>query len=416
MKTTTVVIGAGHAGLAVSRCLAERAIDHVVLERGQIANSWRTERWDSLRLITPNWQSRLPHYSYEGADPDGFRTVQETVEYIQRYAELSSSPVVEHAEVTSVRTQNGGYRVVSTAGEWQADSVVIASGACNVPVLPELATGIPTSVASLTAREYRRPGSLPEGGVLVVGASATGVQLAEEIHASGRTVILSVGEHIRAPRRYRGKDIQWWMDAAGVLDEPAGSVDDLDRARRVPSLQLIGSDAGRTLDLNSLTREGIEIVGRAAGLRGATVQFPGSLRNICQLSDLKMHRLLDRFDSWAAASGTADLVRPPERFEPTRVDDSPRLELNFNSAEISSVVWATGLRPEYPWLHVPVLDGRGFIRHEGGITAAPGMYVIGLPFLRRRKSTLIDGAAGDAVELTAHLSAYLGARRRLRAS
>jgi putative flavoprotein involved in K+ transport len=416
MKTTTVVIGAGHAGLAVSRCLAEQAIDHVVLERGQIANSWRTERWDSLRLITPNWQSRLPHYSYEGADPDGFRTVQETVEYIQRYAELSSSPVVEHAEVTSLRTQNGGYRVVSTAGEWQADSVVIASGACNVPVLPELATGIPTSIASLTAREYRRPGSLPEGGVLVVGASATGVQLAEEIHASGRTVILSVGEHIRAPRRYRGKDIQWWMDAAGVLDEPAGSVDDLDRARRVPSLQLIGSDAGRTLDLNSLTRAGIEIVGRAAGLRGATVQFSGSLRNLCLLSDLKMNRLLDRFDSWAAANGTDDIVGPPERFEPTRVDDSPRLELNFNSAEISSVVWATGFRPEYPWLHVPVLDGRGFIRHEGGVTAAPGMYVIGLPFLRRRKSTLIDGAAGDAVELTAHLSAYLGARRRLRAS
>lgn len=410
MNTTTVVIGAGHAGLAVSRYLAQRSIDHVVLERGEVANSWRTERWDSLRLLTPNWQSRLPGYSYEDNDPDGFRTVAETVRFIQRYAEVVSAPVVTHAEVTSLQLRDDRYRVVTTAGEWWSEAVVIASGACNVPRVPSLAAEIPTSIATLTPMDYRNPGSLPDGGVLVVGASATGVQLAAEIQASGRPVTLAVGEHIRAPRTYRGNDIQWWMDAAGVQDELYTQVDDVDRVRSVPSLQLAGSADRRNVDLNSLTRAGVKLAGRLVGLRDRKLQFSGSLRNQCALSDLKMSRLLDRFDAWATAHHLDQSVAPPERFEPTRVEDAPPLDVDLGRGEIRSIVWATGFRPDYQWLDVPVCDYKGRIQHDGGVTAAPGLYLMGMPFLRRRKSTLIDGAGDDARDLTAHLAAFLDAR------
>lgn len=410
MNTTTVVIGAGHSGLAVSRYLTELSIDHVVLERGEVANSWRTERWDSLRLLTPNWQSRLPGYAYDGDDPDGYRTVSETIRFIERYAAVSAAPVVTHAEVTSVRRSIDGYRVVSTAGEWRCRTIVIASGACNIPRIPALAAEIPSSIWTVTAKEYRNPHSVLEGGVLVVGASSTGVQLAAEIQASGRQVTLAVGEHVRAPRMYRGRDIQWWMDAAGVHDELYTEMDDMERARGLPSFQLTGSDERHNIDLNTLSASGVRLVGRLAGLRSDKLQFSGSLRNHCAMSDLKMNRLLDRFDGWSAASGTDAIVEPPERFEPTRVDDSPVLDLDLGSGEIRSIVWATGFRADYHWLDVPVLDQKGRVRHDGGVVAAPGMYLMGVPFLRRRKSTLIDGAADDARDLTAHLAAYLDGR------
>jgi len=387
MNTTTVVIGAGHAGLAMSKCLAEHSIDHVVLERGEVANSWRNERWDSLRLLTPNWQSRLPGYEYRGDDPDGFRTVPETIDFIQRYAEAIAAPVVTNARVTSVRQSGDGFRVVTTAGDWSCRTVVIASGACNIPRVPALAAEISAAITSLTPMDYRNPGQLPDGGVLVVGASATGAQLAEEIQASGRPVTLAVGEHIRVPRTYRRKDIQWWMDAAGVQDDFYTDVDDIGRARSVPSFQLVGSDDRRNIDLNSLCDKGVKLAGRVAGLRGHKLQFSGSLANQCALSDLKMNRLLARIDAWAVTSGLETTIDPPERFEPTRIGDSPALELDLGRGEIQTIIWGTGFRPDYSWLDVPILDERARIRHDGGVTAVPGMYVIGLPFLRRRKST-----------------------------
>lgn len=208
MRTSVVIIGAGHAGLAMSRCLAERSIDHVVLERGEVANSWKTERWDSLRLLTPNWQSRLPGYGYEGGNPDGYRTMPETIAFIERYAGLISAPVRTHTEVRSVRADDDGYSVRTTRGEWHCRAVVLASGACNIPHVPAFAGAVPSSIRTLTPFQYRNPGQLGEGGVLVIGASATGMQIAEEVHLSGRPVTLSVGEHIRVPRIYRGRDIK----------------------------------------------------------------------------------------------------------------------------------------------------------------------------------------------------------------
>ncbi|MEO7403078.1 MAG: NAD(P)-binding domain-containing protein [Burkholderiales bacterium] len=412
MRTSAVIIGAGHAGLAMSRCLTERSIDHVVLERGEIANSWKTERWDSLRLLTPNWQSRLPGYCYEGDEPDCYRTMPETIAFIERYASVISAPVRAHTSVTSVRRTESGYTVTTNQGQWESQAVVLATGACNIANVPALAAAIPPTIPTLTPMQYRSPRTLAEGGVLVVGASATGVQIADEIQRSGRAVTVAVGEHIRMPRSYRGRDIQWWMDVAGVHNQRYDEVDDIRRARRVPSLQLAGYPDHRTVDLNSLATIGVTLVGRLAGIRDGKAQFSGSLANQAALSDLKMNRLLNALDHWVLESangdGTEHSVAPPERFEPTRIDTAPALSLDLTRSGVKTIVWATGFRPDYSWLEVPVLDHKGRIRHDGGVVDAPGLYILGLQFLRRRKSALIDGAGDDARDLSAHLAAYLG--------
>src|SRR5262245_37142779 len=392
----------------MSWCLAQRSIDHVVLERGAVANSWRTERWDSLRLLTPNWQSRLPGYGYSGSDPDGYRTVPEVIAFIAGYARAIAAPVETHTTVVSVRRTETGYLVRTDQGDWQCRTLVIASGACNIADMPGFAGAVPRAIATLTAQQYRNPGQLADGGVLVVGASASGTQIANEIHRSGRPVTLAVGEHIRAPRMYRGKDLQWWMDAAGVHDERYDTVDDITRARRVPSLQLAGTPDRSTLDLNALTDIGVRLVGRLAGITAdGKAQFAGSLRNMCAMSDLKMNRLLELIDEWARANGLDGTVEPPDRLPPTRVETSPPLGMDLVRSGIRTVLWATGYRPDYSWLELPVLDRKGLIRHDGGVVCSPGVYLMGMQFLRRRKSALIDGAGDDARDLSAHLAAYL---------
>ena len=402
----TVVIGAGHAGLAVSRRLAERSIDHVVLERGEVANSWRIERWDSLRLLTPNWQSRLPGMGYSGDDPDGYMTMPEVADFITTYAATISAPVQSGTTVTRVYADDRGYVVETDCGTWTCDAVVIASGGSNLANVPSAAADAPASVTQVTAMTYRSPDDLDDRAVLVVGASATGVQLADEISRSGRAVTISVGEHVRMPRSYRGRDVFWWMDRAGILDERHDEVDDLVRARHLPSPQLIGTPEHRSIDLNALTDRGVELVGRLGGISDGIAQFSGSLANVCMLADLKMNRLLQSFDDWAEASGVSD-IGPARRFDATRVPAPLRLELDFLNDDIGTIVWATGYRPDYSWLDVPVLDRKGRIRHEGGVVDAPGLYVTGLNVLRRRRSSFINGAEHDSEELSEHLERHL---------
>jgi len=402
------VIGAGHAGLAISRVLTEQSLEHVVLERGEVANSWRHERWESLRLLTPNWQCRLPGYPYRGKDPDGFMTMPEVVECISDFAAAISAPVRTHTTVTSVSRANSGYRISTNSGDIHCQSVVLASGAANVPHVPKVREAVPARIECVTTFEYCNPQRLPPGGVLVVGASATGVQLADEIQRSGRPVILSVGEHVRLPRTYRGRDVLWWMENSGVWSQRYDEVDDLERARGLPSPQLIGSPEHKTLDLNVLRAAGVEIVGRLAAIRDGRALFSGGLANHFALADLKMQRLLDTFDEWACRTGRDVEVGPREKFEPTRVPAAPRLSIDLQSGEIRSIVWATGFRPDYRWLDVPVLGRKGELRHDGGVVVdAPGMYAIGLPVLRRRKSTFIIGAEDDARDLVGHLARYL---------
>ena len=404
---TTIIIGAGQSGLAMSKHLTARSIDHVVLERGEVAHSWRTERWDSLRLLTPNWQSRLPGCAYTGDNPNGFMTMPEVVHFLQRYAELSRVPVEIGTRVTRARQLDGGYELSTSGGPWRCRNLVIASGACNLASIPSLSTSLPAKVDSLTPLQFRNPGLLPDGGVMVVGASASGIQLAREISAFGRHVVLSVGEHVRMPRAYRGRDIQWWLDAIGAMDVRYDAIEDIERARRLPSPQLIGTPEGVTVDLNSLRKAGVEIVGRLVGLHDGKAQFSGSLTNHCALADLKMNRLLASIDGWVNASGFAEQFPASHRDEPTDVRPETKLSLDLHDSGIRTVIWATGYRPDYSWLDVPVLDRKGRIRHDGGVVAAPGMYVLGLPFMRRRKSSFIDGAGDDAADLAAHLSQNL---------
>ncbi len=379
----------------------------MVLERGEVANSWRRERWDSLRLLTPNWLSRLPGYRYEGADPDGFMTMPEVIAFVERFASVAAAPVRTQTTVTSVRQTAGGYQITTCDGDLRCRSVVLASGACNLANVPPWAKAVPRSIACFTALNYRNPDQLPDGGVLIVGASATGVQLADEVHRSGRRVTLSVGEHVRLPRTYRGRDVLWWMEQAGIWNQRYDEIDDLTRARNLPSPQLIGSPGRATLDLNTLGAAGVEIAGRLATIRDGHALFSGGLRNQFALADLKMDRLLDTFDEWARADARGADAGPPARLEPTRAPASSRLDLDLGSGEIRSIIWATGFSPDYSWLDVPVIDPKGRLRHDGGVVDAPGLYAIGLPVLRRRKSTFIHGAEDDARDLIDHLDRYL---------
>ena len=405
MRTTVVIIGAGHSGLAMSRQLADRGIDHVVLERGEVANSWRRERWDSLRLLTPNWLTRLPGQGYDGDDPDGFMTVPELVGFLDDYAARTAPPLRLGTTVTRVAPTEGGFAVETDQGAWQARAVVLASGPSNAPSLPAVAEGLPAGIASVTTHDYRSPDQLPDGGVLVVGASASGVQLADELARSGRRVVVSTGEHVRMPRSYRGRDVFWWMDAAGVLDERWDEVDII-RARHTPSPQLIGTPERRDIDLAAVQAAGVEVVGRLGMLRDGVALFSGGLANAVKLADLKLTRLLDRFDAWAEETGQAGLDGP-RRPEPTPVDES-RLQLDLAREGISSVLWATGYQPDHSWVDAPVFGYRGRLDHEGGVVrGVEGMVVLGSSLLRRRRSTYVSGAEADTRELAEHLEAHL---------
>jgi putative flavoprotein involved in K+ transport len=408
-----VIVGAGHSGLAMSHCLAARGVDHVVLERGEVANAWRHELWDSLRLLTPNWLSRLPGQAYDGDDPDGYMGRDEVVAFIDRYARANAAPVRAGTTVTAVAQDGAGYRVDTDRGRWRCRAVVLASGAFARPCVPRLGAALPAGVAQLTPHQYRNPGQIEDGGVLVVGASATGLQLADELQRAGRAVTLAVGEHVRMPRVYRGRDIQWWMHAVGLLDARFDAQDDLNRARGVASPQLVGSRERAIVDLNALSAAGVRIVGRVANVSEGKLQFSGSLRNVCALADLKMGRLLAGIDAWAAANMDPEALPPAERFAPTRIPEKPILSLDLKREGIRTVIWATGFRPDYSWLQVPVLDRKGGIRHTGGVAELPGLYVMGLPFLRRRKSSFIHGAEDDARDLAEHLAGYLGAESAL---
>lgn len=405
-RVTAIVIGAGQAGLAMSHCLSRLGIGHVVLERGRVAERWRSERWDSLRLLTPNWMSRLPGgWSWRGPDPDGFMTMPEVVGYLESYARASAAPVREATAVQAVRRAGAAYLVETSRGTWQARVVVVATGHCDVPLVPAMARDLPPSIHQLTPSRYRKPAALPEGGVLVVGASASGLQIAEELHRAGRAVFLSVGRHTRLPRRYRGHDILWWMDRIGVLDERCAEVKDIARARAQPSMQLVGDPERRSLDLGALHARGVRVLGRTAAAEGAVLRLRDDLAETTGAAQRTLERLLARIDAAADAMGAP---AEPEALRPIRLPSSPAA-LDLAAEGVRTVLWATGYGRNYGCLKpLPgALDDAGEIIHDGGITPLPGLYVLGLRFLRRRKSSFLDGAGADAEELARHILGHL---------
>ena len=409
-KCDVIVIGGGQSGLVMSRSLTVQGIDHVVLERGRIGERWCSERWRSLNLLTTNALSALPDLPHANLDPDAFMTAGAYANYLDTYAQSIAAPILSEVNVTDVTHDGVEFRVCTSVGEWRSGRVVVATGACDTPYRPSMAGNLASCIHQINPSDYREPTQLPTGGVLVVGASATGAQLAEEIHASGRPVTLSVGEHTRVPRRYRGRDTYAWMETTGILDDPALESGNLDAARRQPSLQLVGRPDNRDLDLGILQAQGIRLVGRLAAVEGTSAKFNDDLASTTSASHSRMLRILDRIDGAIMSRGLRAGATEPSARIPFRATGGG-VTLDLNGEGIRSIVWATGYARRYPWLHVPVLDGREII-HRGGVAAVPGLYVLGLTFLRRRRSSFIDGCGLDADDLAPMIKSHLNAAVR----
>jgi putative flavoprotein involved in K+ transport len=392
--TGTVIIGCSQAGLSLSHHLAQRRQRHVVLERGRVGERWRSERWDSLTLLTPNWQNRIDGGSPHEA-PEGFLSRAGFARYLNDHPRRPH--VHEHVEVVGVEPWRGGFVVATDAAIWRARTVVLATGDCSIPRIPAVAAAAPRWIHHVHSSRYRNPAQLAPGGVLVVGAGSSGQQIAGELRRAGRDVVLAVGRHGRAVRRYRGRDIWHWLDRLGDLEVSIDEVPDPDAARRTPALPLSGANGGEQLDLDVLQRLGVTIAGRLQGLRGAGASFAGDLDANVTDAEQRLHRLLDRIDDHIEET-LSDWPYDAQRPEPVKIEQQPR-ELDLGSRRIATVIWATGYRREYPWLHAPALDDAGELVHRHGITEVPGLYALGLRFQRRRSSHFIGGVGADAAFL-----------------
>lgn len=396
-----VVVGGGQAGVAMSEHLSTRGIAHVVLERGHIAERWRSERWDSLVTNGPVWHDRFPGLEFPIA-PDAFATKDEVVRYFEQYVERFGLPMVEDVEVTAVRRRPGtpGFRVETTRGALDARFVVAATGAFQVPVVPAVVAPRP-GLLQLHSSGYKNPGALPEGGVLVVGAGSSGVQIAAELRRSGREVYLSVGPHDRPPRAYRDRDFVWWLGVLGKWDAatpPAG-------AEHV-TIAVSGADGGHTVDFRDLSAEGVRLVGRTEVSEDGTVTFADDLARNIAAGDANYLSLLAEADAYVEAVGL-DLPEEPAAHDlgPMPADAlDPIRRLDLAGAGITTIVWATGYTNDYSWLEDVATDDRGRPVHQRGVSSVPGAYFLGLPWQSRRGSSFIWGVWHDAAHIADHIA------------
>jgi putative flavoprotein involved in K+ transport len=411
----TVIIGAGQAGLALSRLLTDAGHDHVVLERGLVGERWRSERWESLAMLTPNWANRLPH-DEEPDDPDAYASRSEFVATLERYARSFGAPVRERTTVTRLEHAVGGLRVRTDRGQWHARNVVIASGDCSVPAVPWFATSAPARVEQLHASRYRAPASLAPGGVLVIGAGPSGHQIADELARAGRRVVLAVGRHARIVRRYRGRDVWAWLDVLGDLSRSLDELPGHARSRPRPALPLDGRQGGRTIDVGMLAEAGVRIAGRLEGFAGSHALFASGLETSIADADERLGRLLARIDDHIDARADAHAFPPREHVAPIRVPP-PLPTIDLVAQGISTIVWATGYRRHYPWLRIPeVIGDDGGILHDRGRTVVAGLYVLGMRWQSRMTSHQIGGVGADAAFLAEQITAGADDRRTLRAA
>jgi putative flavoprotein involved in K+ transport len=396
MRTTTVVIGGGQAGLALSRELTGAGHAHVVLERGRIGERWRSERWDSLALLTPNWLNVLPGAQMPG-DPDGFITGAEFVSELERYARSFGAPVRTGTSVLHVRRCGEGFEVETDHGLLLADNVVVATGHCDRPLIPAAADSAPSHLLQVHASAYRSPGELPPGGVIVVGAGPSGQQIALELRRAGRDVLLAAGRHARVPRRYRRRDLWTWLTALGHLDRTFDQLKHPESALRSPSLPLDGRDGGRRLDLEVLARAGVRLAGRLEGFADGRALFGDDLAANVTAAEQRMRALLERIDALPAAAGA-----PADTLPPVPVAGAPD---SIGLACASTIVWATGYRRAYPWLEIPAaLGDDGELAHTRGVTPVPGLFTLGQRWQHRMTSHQINGVGRDAAYLAARLA------------
>ncbi|WP_296745982.1 NAD(P)/FAD-dependent oxidoreductase [Mesorhizobium sp.] len=404
-QADVVIVGAGQAGLALSHCLGRKGIAHAVLERGSVGERWRSESWRSLTLLTPNWLNALPGWPYAGDDPDGFMGKDAFVASLEAYARRSPAPVECDVEVLSCKRADDGFALRTSAGDWTAKAVAVATGHCDRPAIPFVIGG---GQHSIHASQYRSPGELPPGGVLVVGASSSGVQIADELARAGRRVLLSVGKHTRLPRLWRGRDIFHWLREIGLMGQRPEDLANPDSALRQPSLQLAGRPDKGNVDLATLQALGVELAGRIEGIANGEVTFAGDLVANMAAAEVKQARLLAEIDRFAGAA-------QPTRRAPVAILTSCPKRLSLEDASVGTIIWATGYFRSFDWLDPLALGPDGELAHRGGVTGVPGLYALGFRFLRKRDSNFIGGVGADAEAIAAEIQRHLD-RNGLRAA
>ena len=406
-RIEAIVIGAGQGGLATSCLLGELGIGHVVLERSGIAASWRDRRWDSFCTVTPNWSIALPGAEYAGDDPDGFLSRDELVRYFERWADSFGAPLRSGVEARRVRPSENGFEVETDAGRWRAPNVVVATGTYQTPHIPAVAERLPHRLKQLAADDYKRPGMLPPGGVMVVGAGQTGCQIAEELHEAGREVWLCVGRAGRLPRRWRGRDCIAWQRDMGYLDRTPDMLDS-GQARFRADPHLTGRNGGYTLSLHEFHRRGIRLLGRLTDCDGERASFDGGLHAEMRFADEFADRIVGEFERHIREHGIEAPPPAPEELAggPPADGSMPEVlrQLDLAAAGIGSAVWATGYRYDFSWVEAPVLDEAGYPRAPGGVSACPGLYFAGLNWMTRRKSGILWGVGEDARSVARHLA------------
>jgi putative flavoprotein involved in K+ transport len=402
----TVVIGGGQAGLAASYFLTQQGREHIVLEQHRIGEAWRSGRWDSFTLVTPNWALDLPGGAYSGADPDGFMPRANIVAYLEQYAEIFKAPVKSGVRVTAVdRNPDGSYRVATCDSEYEADNVIVATGGFQLPKIPDFSLNISPKVEQIHSGQYRNPEVLPPGAVLVVGSGQSGCQLAEELQQSGRRVYLTVGSAGRVPRRYRGEDAFWWLLKLGFFDQTIEQLP-TPQARFAANPQVTGKNGGHTLNLHQFAQDGIVLLGHLRGADGSTLTLATDLAENMAKSDAQSANFMNNSDAWVKKAGL-DMPEDEETraIELAQWEPLPEAtELDLDKSDITTIVWAGGYRADYSIVHLPILGQDGYPVHLGGVTEYPGLYFLGLPWLSKRKSPLLYGVGDDAAHIVEHIA------------
>jgi putative flavoprotein involved in K+ transport len=400
-----VVIGGGQAGLSIGALLKQRGIEHVIFEKHRIAHSWRTQRWDSFCLVTPNWQCKLPNFPYQGNDPHGFMPRDEIVAYVEAFARHSGVEVREGVAVTRVGRSDSRFALETSEGRITADAVVFAVSGYHVPNIPRVAERLPTDIVQLHSSGYRNPAQLPEGAVMVVGSGQSGCQIAEDLHLAGRQVHLVVGSAPRCPRVYRGRDAVDWLSDLGQYDLPVDNHPQGDKVRKKANHYLTGRDGGRDIDLRRFALEGMVLHGRLTDIQGAKLHFGDDLARNLDSADATYNNICAMIDRHIAEQG----ISAPEQahYQPLWQPSTPQAELDIQAAGITSIVWATGFRADWSWVDLPLFDGAGYPAHRRGVTNVAGAYVLGLPWLYTWGSGRFVGVGRDAAYIAEAIAAHL---------
>jgi len=392
-RVDTVVVGAGQAGLATSYYLTQRGVEHVVLERGRVGNTWRTERWDGFYLNTPNWTLQLPGAEYAGDRPDDFLPLAGMVEYVEAYADAIGGPVREHVEVERLRPREGGFALETSSGAIDAARVVVATGAFQRPTTPPAGAGLAADVLQLHTSRYRNPESLPDGAVLIVGSGQSGCQIGDELLAAGRRVYLAVGRCTWFPRRLRGRDVLHWTIELGLMDDRVESLPS-PAARLLCNPAVSGNDGGHDCNPRTLAAQGAVLLGRLEGGAGDRLTFGSGLHESLAAGDAFAAAIRTQVDEHVRANGLDEPADPPA--EPPAPVADPAAELDLRREGIGTVLWASGFRPDLSWIELPLADAQGWPRQTDGLTEHAGLAFVGLQWLRKRKSALLFGVAEDA--------------------